>query len=377
LRFPTPVQARYVRMLGTKRATQYGYSLFEFEVYNTANTPAFPITATSSGAGTLTPTGSTSVLQGGVQTYQFVPAAGGAVTGVQVDGKDIGIVDHYTFDDVLAPHSINVTFGQAAAAVNLALGTKATASGLEGDGYPASNAVDGNLNTRFSSNFADDAWLTVDLGKETAFNRVVINWENAYGKQFLIQASHDNVDWSNTVYTQANGKGGIDDLSFNTTTARYIRLQGQQRATGYGYSLFEFAVYNDPSKAAGAGTGTGSGSTGTGSGSTGSGSGSTGSGSTGTGGDTGTQQPASPFVEQPANQAVPAGQPGHFAVMMSGTGPYTYQWQLGGKPIAGATNRIYDTAAAVAADSGKQYSVAVTGPDGTVLTSNSATLTVD
>ncbi|WP_144152736.1 discoidin domain-containing protein, partial [Paraburkholderia sp. BCC1885] len=172
----------------------------------------------------------------------------------------------------------------------------------------------GNLNTRFSSNFADDAWLTVDLGKETAFNRVVINWENAYGKQFLIQASHDNVDWSNTVYTQANGKGGIDDLSFNTTTARYIRLQGQQRATGYGYSLFEFAVYNDPSKAAG----TGSGSTGTGSGSTGSGSGSTGSGSTGTGGDTGTQQPASPFVEQPANQAVPAGQPGHFAVMMSG-----------------------------------------------------------
>ncbi len=377
LRFPAPVQARYVRMLGTKRATQFGYSLFEFEVYNTANTPAFPITATSSGAGTLTPTGSTSVLQGGVQTYQFVPAAGGAVTGVQVDGKDIGIVDHYTFDDVLAPHSINVTFGQAAAAVNLALGTKATASGLEGDGYPASNAVDGNLNTRFSSNFADDAWLTVDLGKETAFNRVVINWENAYGKQFLIQASHDNVDWSNTVYTQANGKGGIDDLSFNTTTARYIRLQGQQRATGYGYSLFEFAVYNDPSKAAGAGTGTGSGSTGTGSGSTGSGSGSTGSGSTGTGGDTGTQQPASPFVEQPANQAVPAGQPGHFAVMMSGTGPYTYQWQLGGKPIAGATNRIYDTAAAVAADSGKQYSVAVTGPDGTVLTSNSATLTVD
>ncbi|MGJ0528949.1 hypothetical protein ACR42A_35925, partial [Burkholderia gladioli] len=74
---------------------------------------------------------------------------------------------------------------------------------------------------------------------------------------------------------------------------------------------------------------------------------------------TGTQQPASPFVEQPANQAVPAGQPGHFAVMMSGTGPYTYQWQLGGKPIAGATNRIYDTAAAVAADSGKQYSVAL------------------
>ena len=29
----TPVQARYVRMLGEKRATQYGYSLYDFEVY--------------------------------------------------------------------------------------------------------------------------------------------------------------------------------------------------------------------------------------------------------------------------------------------------------------------------------------------------------
>ena len=29
----TPVKARYVRMFGTKRGTQYGYSLYSFEVY--------------------------------------------------------------------------------------------------------------------------------------------------------------------------------------------------------------------------------------------------------------------------------------------------------------------------------------------------------
>ncbi|MBI0326727.1 discoidin domain-containing protein [Burkholderia plantarii] len=350
LLFPAPVQARYVRMYGTKRATQYGYSLFEFEVYNTANTPKFTLTATSTGSGTLAPAGNASVLQGGSQTYRFVPASGAAVTGVQVDGQDIGIVDHYTFDNVLATHTLNVAFGSAAGAVNLALGAKASASGLENDGYPASNAIDGDLNTRWSSNFADDAWITLDLGKETAFNRVVLNWENAYGKQYLIQASHDNVDWSNTVYTQSAGKGGIEDLPLPNTTARYIRLQGQQRASGYGYSLFEFGVYNDPARAS-SGTGTGSGQ----------------------------QQPAptSPFVEQPAAQAVPVGQSGHFAVMLSGTGPYTYQWLLGGQPIAGATGRTYDTPAAVATDSGKLYSVAVTGPDGTVSTSGTALLTVD
>ncbi|MFT0174487.1 beta-1,3-glucanase family protein [Paraburkholderia mimosarum] len=364
LRFGAPVQARYVRMFGTKRATQYGYSLFEFEVYNTANTPTFPITATSTGSGTLSPSGNASVYQGGMQTYQFVPAAGTAVTGVQVDGQDIGIVNQYTFDNVLAAHSLNVVFGSASAAVNLALGATATASGIENDGTPASNAIDGNLNTRWSSNFADNAWITIDLGKETAFNRVVLNWENAYGKQYQIQASDDNVDWTHTVYTQSNGQGGIEDLSLDNTTARYIRLQGVQRATGYGYSLFEFAVYNDPARAA-SGSGTSAG-TGTGSGT-----------GTGTGSTTQPSQPSSPFVLQPAPQTVPVGQNAHFAVLMSGTGPYTYQWQLGGQPIAGATSRTYDTPAAVAGDSGKVYSVAATGPDGTVTTSNTATLTVD
>ncbi|BCG02470.1 hypothetical protein PPGU19_070380 (plasmid) [Paraburkholderia sp. PGU19] len=262
LRFGSPVQARYVRMLGTKRATQYGYSLFEFEVYNTANTPQFPITATSTGSGALSPVGNTSVYQGGMQTYQFVAAAGSAVTGVTVDGQDIGIVNQYTFDNVLAAHTINVVFNSASAAVNLALGATATASGLENDGYPASNAIDGDVTTRWSSNFADDAWITIDLGKETTFNRVVLNWENAYGKQYQIQTSHDNVDWTNVAYNQTDGKGGVEDLPLTNTTARYIRLQGVLRATGYGYSLFEFAVYNDPvptATATGSGTGTGSG----------------------------------------------------------------------------------------------------------------------
>jgi hypothetical protein len=31
-------RARYVRVLGTKRATQYGYSLFEFQVFDSAGT---------------------------------------------------------------------------------------------------------------------------------------------------------------------------------------------------------------------------------------------------------------------------------------------------------------------------------------------------
>ena len=48
---------------------------------------------------------------------------------------------------------------------NIALNRPATASSLENSGFPASNAVDGNTGTRWSSAFSDPQWLEVDLGK--------------------------------------------------------------------------------------------------------------------------------------------------------------------------------------------------------------------
>jgi hypothetical protein len=329
--------ARYVRMQGVQRATQYGYSLYEFEIYNTAATPKFTVTASAGANGAISPTGQVGVIQGGSQTFTAVPSAGYAVGSMTVDGQNVGMLSSYTFTDVTATHSINVSFVPQAAAANLALNKTATSSGDENGGTPASAAVDGNLNTRWSSAFFDNAWITVDLGSEQPFNHVVLRWENAYGKAYQIQTSHDNVDWSNTVYTQNNGNGGVEDFTFPTTTARYIRMQGVQRATPYGYSLYEFEVYNNSA---------------------------------------GTTQPQAAFIEQPANQTVPAGQSGHFAAILSGTGPFTYQWSKNGAPINGATSRTFDTPNTAAADSGTVYSVAVTGPNGTV-TSNNATLTVN
>ncbi|HEY5358092.1 MAG TPA: discoidin domain-containing protein, partial [Streptosporangiaceae bacterium] len=46
-----------------------------------------------------------------------------------------------------------------AAATLLSQGKPATASSLENAGFPASNAVDGNTATRWSSQFSDPQWL--------------------------------------------------------------------------------------------------------------------------------------------------------------------------------------------------------------------------
>ncbi|CAD6547052.1 Beta-galactosidase [Paraburkholderia sabiae] len=237
--------ARYVRMQGVKRASQYGYSLFEFEIYNSAATPKLTVTATAGANGAISPSGEVGVIQGGSQTFTAQPAAGYGVGSMTVDGQNLGVQSTYTFTNVTAKHSISVTFVPLSASVNLALNRPATSSGDENGNTPPAAAVDGNTGTRWSSKFIDPSWITIDLGSEQTFNRVVLNWENAHGIAYQIQTSHDNVDWSNTVYNQTDGKGGVEDLSFASTTARYVRLYGTKRSTDYGYSLFEFGVYNN------------------------------------------------------------------------------------------------------------------------------------
>ncbi|MFJ7203445.1 discoidin domain-containing protein [Streptomyces sp. NPDC098789] len=132
------------------------------------------------------------------------------------------------------------TAAQAAPTL-LSQGKPATASSIEGAGTPASAAVDGDNNTRWSSQFADPQWIQVDLGAPAQLSQVVLRWEAAYGKAYRIELSTDGANWS-TAYTTAAGTGGVQthDLS---GTARYVRVYGTQRGTGYGYSLFEFQVY--------------------------------------------------------------------------------------------------------------------------------------
>jgi|GEM_PF-542833 len=126
--------------------------------------------------------------------------------------------------------------------INLALGKPTIVSSTESANYAGSNAVDGNTTTRWSSAYTDPQYFIVDLGSAQTVASVVLKWETAYARQFQIQTSTDNVSWT-TVYSNYNGSGGINPIDFDPTTARYVKMYGIQRATAYGYSLYEFEVY--------------------------------------------------------------------------------------------------------------------------------------
>ena len=46
-----------------------------------------------------------------------------------------------------------------------------------------------------------------------------------------------------TVKNVTDGKGGEETITFDATKARYVRMQGVERALPYGYSLWEMSVY--------------------------------------------------------------------------------------------------------------------------------------
>lgn len=81
------------------------------------------------------------------------------------------------------------------------------------------------------------------------------------------------------------------------------------------------------------------------------------------------------ITTHPAGATVNSGASVTFSVTATGTPPLTYQWQLGGTAIAGATGSSYNIASATTAQAGI-YTVVVTNAAGSVL-SNGATLTVN
>ncbi len=73
----------------------------------------YTIKATAGAGGSISPYGNVSVREGRDQTFTITPNKGYAVSNVKIDGKSIGAVKSYTFENVNRTHSIEVFFMKA------------------------------------------------------------------------------------------------------------------------------------------------------------------------------------------------------------------------------------------------------------------------
>ncbi|MFJ3595568.1 beta-N-acetylglucosaminidase domain-containing protein [Streptomyces sp. NPDC090126] len=125
---------------------------------------------------------------------------------------------------------------------DLARTAKASSSGDETPDFPASAATDNDPETRWSSPAQDDAWWQTELEKPVRLGQVVLSWQDAYASRYRIQVSADGRVWR-TAATVAEGRGGRESVRMDAKDTRFIRVQGESRATQYGYSLWSVEAY--------------------------------------------------------------------------------------------------------------------------------------
>ncbi|MER7005964.1 discoidin domain-containing protein [Dactylosporangium sp. NPDC000555] len=188
---------RYVRVYGTARATQWGYSLWEFQIRvggmpsTTSDTPTSPSASPS--------------------TSPSTPPSGNSVL---LSYNKPAVASSWQNDVNCNPCSPDKAF----------------------DNDPASRWA-----TSSTTGWVDPGWIYVDLGAVAQIKQVVLQWDPAYAVSYQIQTSNDATNWT-SIYSTTTGKGFKETLNVNGT-GRYVRMYGTQRSNGYGYSLWEFKVY--------------------------------------------------------------------------------------------------------------------------------------
>jgi uncharacterized protein CbrC (UPF0167 family) len=287
---------RYVRMHGVKRYTRYGFSLWEFEVYGTKNFTNIAlnkrVTASSNENASLVGNNvvdgsSTSRWSSAFSDNQWIAIDLGAthqVTGVKLNWQNSYGREYHiqTSDDGISWSTVftenNGTGGIDFISVdtsaryvrmygvkrftrygfslwefevygkpnvhNISSSKRVATSSNEDLSLVGAYAVDSSTKTRWSSKFSDNQWIAIDLEENHVIKEVKLNWQNSYAVEYQIQISNDGQNWT-TVFTEQNGKGGLDSISLNNA-ARHVRMYGVKRFTRYGFSLWEFEVFGYP-----------------------------------------------------------------------------------------------------------------------------------
>ena len=261
--FNEPVVANYARIISSKTSNaEWGYSIFEFEVYGkeaskipvekieiksplennkitkknqnvqmTAN--IYPNNATNQNiewsVWNLDDTETTKAI---ITNEGLLTAKENGSVKVVAKAKDGSSVQDQVIMEIENQDLLNV-----------ALNKEVIASTDKNDnGTSKDFVVDGDKNTRWSSDYNDDEYIIIDLKDIYYINQVVLNWETSFGKEYKLLGSIDGQTYSE-LYHESNSDGGIDDINLDLTLVRYVKLQGIQRSSEYGYSLWEFEVY--------------------------------------------------------------------------------------------------------------------------------------
>lgn len=132
---------------------------------------------------------------------------------------------------------------------NMALNKAVESSSVEASNpnYVAEKAVDGFPATRWSSETIDNVLFQIDLGEAREMDTVRFDWEYARAKTYKLTVSDDKQNWTSVIKENGGAitaQDGKETVHFDPVKARYLKFEGIERNTFYGYSFYEFGVYH-------------------------------------------------------------------------------------------------------------------------------------
>ena len=167
----------------------------------TFNQISYTIVASAGNGGTITPAGNTTVNCGENQTFAITANNGYRILDVTVDGQSVGVVESYTFENVVANHSISATF---IAVLNIEINADAEGGSVSPTGTQTLDAGESFTFTVTPDNCYEIGTVTVNG------NSVVLDANNSYTIENVTTNQNINVTFNQITYTivASAGNGG-------------------------------------------------------------------------------------------------------------------------------------------------------------------------
>ncbi len=111
--------------------------------------------------------------------------------------------------------------------------------------HVADNAIDGNLETRWSAP-GDGAWIRFDLGESRSLSAVAIAWYKGDKRsaEFDIEVSDDAENWRHVLGgASSGGQLALERYSLPTVDARYLRIVGRGNTENMWNSITEVEIW--------------------------------------------------------------------------------------------------------------------------------------
>lgn len=258
--FDDAVTASYVRFVGTGTPPTWGYSFYEFEVYNNDYSAIVLTSVEISAASPICKIGETltltaiakdqydNVIEGQEVSFSVSPAdAGSVVNGVYTASKSGSATITVTSGDKSSNLEIYNYEGS-----NVALNKTVTGTGFNSTAY----VNDGNDLTEYQADPDNGGAghdvtcsFVVDLGAEYDLNLITILFEGACSDAYTIETSADNETFALAYsYSATNGINYHTDYIYgnsfeNKEGVRYVKFQSTKNATDWGVKIFEIKIF--------------------------------------------------------------------------------------------------------------------------------------